>query len=335
MDSEPLPLPVLLASLSGAAAEPRTLGTLAVCSRPLWHLLQKSDHLLWRLALQHATQQAFVPSAAVQSVASWREMLRWRIQPRNHVCARVLVEDDLHQGDWIDWTALVSVVGTDAAVSKALIDRLVSYDKIAARRQASYLRPFLTRSCVVEAFGLRGRLVFAEFDSGGLDLPHRPRGGLENSDAVVIVGEPAGGIEGAASTAHLLRRADAVIAENMPSERRSLSCSEGSLPRILAFSREAIAEDESDADTRSLVEALQLINIVEEADCDVVTMSTRDERRTNYLLQLLVWSLMGQSPARAQRLKDTGGHKLLDSRVFWQGRDCRAPCQKRRSRSLS
>lgn len=235
----------------------------------------------------------------------------------------MLPEHDLEPGDWVGWTGLVAVIGRPSGLKKNLLNCLVRHDEADVRRRTPcYLRTLLTRSCIVEAFGDRGRLVFVDYDGRDLDLPHRPRGGLDNCDAIVVVCDQADGLAGAAEAVQTLHRADAVIAENAPMLRRSSITREGQPPRLLALASAepscSLSAWNPSSGTRAVVDALELAGAVGELDCEVTIASTADNAGVNHALHLLVWSLVAQSAARRQRLSETGRHRLLDTSGYWQ-----------------
>jgi hypothetical protein len=232
----------------------------------------------------------------------------------------VLSEQDLQAGDWIDWNVSVAVLGFDNVVAKALVNTIVRYDEKQFRRQSAYLRPCSIRSCIVEAFGTRGRLVFADFDSQFLELAPR----LENCDAVVAVCDKSDGAQGAAACELAIRRANAVIDQNTNDSRRAQTEGESLPPRFIVLAGQNDADQKThEADTcnnpKSLTHALQLTSAVEDLSSEIVTTSVADQASVDPFLHLLVWRLIKQSRVRRERLERTTGHRLLDSRVFWRG----------------
>merc|ERR1712190_314454 len=104
---------------------------------------------------------------------------------------------------------------------------------------------------------------------------------------------------------------------------------EGPQPKFLAIS--------SSARCGSCITAIKELSIdsaVDELDCEVALVSTLGDDNARRLLQLLVWRLIRQSPARFQRLQDTGGHKVLDTRWAGQGRAYLEAGKKRRAHSV-
>lgn len=285
-------------------------------------------------------QNMFVPMAALRMVSSWRDLVRGRALHPGSPQVRVLQQQDLQPGDWVDWTALVALIGSSASLNKALLHRLVRYNDANILHRASYryffLRSSLTLSCVVEAFGSRGRLVFADFDEGGLDLPQRPRGGLENCEAAIVICDVAEGRAGAVRAERLLSRADAILTANPSVYRHSCCIQEGPVPRLLALtSGDAVGNivNRDGPDTMGMVQTLGLMPNIRDVGCEVVSASVADDNGVDHLLQLLTWVLVGQSSDRRQRLEANGGHKLLDTHAFLQGPELDLSSRRRRSRS--
>jgi len=333
-------LPLLLTVVSRCPADAKSLGALASCSRSLSLLLLELDALVWQCAFQYSTVNMHIPKATLSEIRSWQDLIRYRIHHSRCPYVRVLSESDLQPGDWMDWNVSVAVIGLDTAFKKSLLERLVRYDEKHYRRQSAYLRPCALRSCIVEAFGSRGRLVFADFDGRDLELVHRPQGGLENCDVVIAVCDKNDGSEGAAACELLIQRADAVISENLVASRSAQLASEGPPPRFIVLAGQSSTHQMSIDDItcnnpKVLTRKLQLTNAVDDLSCEIVATSVQDDASVDPLLHLIAWRLIKQSSARRERLVNTTGHRLLDSRVFWRGYGKNETSARRRSHSMS
>eukprot|EP00928_Gymnodinium_smaydae_P035321 TRINITY_DN24878_c0_g1_i1.p1 TRINITY_DN24878_c0_g1~~TRINITY_DN24878_c0_g1_i1.p1 ORF type:complete len:373 (-),score=51.88 TRINITY_DN24878_c0_g1_i1:243-1247(-) len=330
------------------------------CSRSLWAFSRDADHIVWRRAFMVASQGTFVPRLATSpsSMSSWRSLLRGRIPPAvshcvtsyplrskawqgtdgdacRHLRVRVVPESELQPGDQIDWFATVAVIGEDGPCKKGIINGLVNYDEVMAGRRSSLVRQTrLLRSCVVDAFQTRGRLVFADFDSGGLDLPNRPRGGIENVDAAVFVCDAEEGASNAVAAVQLIRRADAIVAESNSASCQRRTRQEGGMLRLLALTTHRSEMLPSNRIT-SMMEDLQIADGVEDLQCEVVPASAvHNGAGVAHLLQLLVWGLLEQNTFRRQRLQ-AGAHTLIDSGLSsWYDKRDSAPTRRSRSQGV-
>lgn len=319
-------LPLLLAAFSTAAAEHKTLSTLTTCNRDLAHILTDADHILWRRAFEFATRLDIVPRAAVESKLSWRELLCGRSPLHAASRVRMVEQHDLQAGDVIDWTASVAVIGPPSSLKKDFLNRLAQLDP-----GQPYLRASRLRSCIVQAFHSRGRLVFSDLDvSDFLDFffafQHL------KCDAAIIVCD-ATEVDTSTASPEL-----SWVRDLMPATSQySLHRTGDPMISILAL----VSRDQSSIVGRSdqshmscKLNNLLLADAVERSDCEVLNVSTEDPAGVDETLQLLTWNLVAQSVERRRRLQESGRHELLAPAHVARGHTLTSrACRQRRAHS--
>mmetsp|Transcript_59726 Transcript_59726/g.112627 ORF Transcript_59726/g.112627 Transcript_59726/m.112627 type:complete len:335 (+) Transcript_59726:77-1081(+) len=314
-------LPLLLAAFSTAAADHKTLSTLTTCNRTLAEFLTDADHVVWRCAFEFATQHDIVPRVAHQSKLCWRELLCAR-SPL-HAASRVHVVEQhaLQAGDVIDWTASVAVIGPPSSLKKDFLNRLVHVDVAGNTLHPLLFRASRTRSCIVRAFGSLGRLVFTDVDWDDFLVQHlKCDAAIVVCDAREVAASHAareGGLMRAISQYSLCRTGDPIIC----------------LLALASRDRSSVVDRSDQPRISCQLEKLLLADVVEQLDCEALTVSMEDPAGVDTTLQLLTWNLVAQSAERRRRLRDSGRHELLAPAHFAKSRALSSPAGQRRASS--
>lgn len=277
--------------------EVSSLAALSACSTDVNALIQS---LGWRQACRASPQTAYAPWCITYRIEDWYKFLHDRTPITIGNPVRVLGEDDLRVNEQLDWAALVAVIGPFRSGKSSLVQRLVRQEAPGQSRY-SHWPPVGSgiRACVVEAFGLRGRLRLFEIDERQT-VAFGPQ--LRKADAVLVLCDQAEGVEGAG---HAMQLLDAL--NGSPPFESSVH-----RPCFFVLAKSDLAK--SHEDVHAAVRALQLQSSESLSNCEVVSISAMTGMGMDLLLHLLALRLVGRgSPSRQQLLQRSylGGCKLL------------------------
>merc|ERR1711879_697107 len=133
-----------------------------------------------------------------------------------------------------------------------------------------FRRFYSTASCIVSAFGSRGRLVIQDSDASD----------AKGSDATIFIIDAAEGGGGAAGATSWLRHIGAHASDDAP-------------PSLLVLA--GVDTPSSESHIWLTLKALQLEALVAEAGCEVLAVGPCVANGVAHLVQLLVWRLLRQS----------------------------------------
>jgi len=295
----PMPSVLDIAILSPLVTEAKTLVALSACSVEIKLLIESVECKVWQQACAVSRQTAYAPRCITSDIASWRDFLHERTPGTSSHSVRVLGEDDLQVNEQLAWAALIAVIGPFRSGKSALVQRLVRQEAPAQSRGKNV--PAVgtgIRACVLQAFGLRGRLRLFEIDERQI-LSFAAQ--LRKADAVLVLCDQAEGIEGATDALRLLSLLN-IAAPPYYNHR----------PCFLVLSKMDVQG--AHEDVHAAVRALQLGSAALLADCEVISVSAMDGAGIDLLLHLLAWRLLAcGSPSREHLLQRStlGGCKLL------------------------
>jgi len=291
--------PFEIALLSPLLTEPKILGKLSACSSEIKQLVNSVEQRVWQQACALSPQSAFAPHCVLERVSSWREFLRERTPGVVHTRARVLNEDDLQVNEQLDWAVVIAVIGPCRSGKSAIVERLVRQEAPTQRR-GRHLPPVGTgvRACVVEAFGLRGRLRLLEIDSRHQRVTFERQ--LRTADGIFVVCDQSEGPN--AEVSHLLSLVNAATSASHPFVR----------PCFLILSKNDVV-----GARRNLVSAAREFSSESGelmANFEIVSTSAIDGSGTDSLLHLLMWRLLASGTQSREHLLGRdyiGGCRLL------------------------
>jgi tRNA U34 5-carboxymethylaminomethyl modifying GTPase MnmE/TrmE len=281
-----------IAVFSPLLTEAPILVALEACSSEIKQVLHHVEHTVWKQACAVSPQAAYAPRCLLQNVASWREFLADRSPGARGTLVRVLHEEELREQEQLDWGALVAVIGPCRSGKSSLVERIVRQEPPSQRRciPAPILGTGL-KACVLDAFGLRGRLRLFEI---ACDAVHTYSEQLRKADALILLCDQAEGNSGVPVAMDLLASVE-TLAPPLQKDR----------PCFFVISKMDLAKKNVHTECRTL-----LATSDRWAGCEVVGVSAMDGSGIDLLLHLLAWRLLRESsPSRPDLLER--GMKLL------------------------